>query len=475
MALQRSILPHRGRTAALALLSLAAFAPLSANADVLVDNVDGLTLDAEGKVERFTGLLVGDDGRIEQVLRRGEKRPGKVDYLVNGKGRVVIPGLIDSHVRLMDLGFSLFTRAPVDPLKDGPAKEGARSGQPRPEDRDQALAEAQQALLSRGITAVADMGTTIEDWQAYRRAGDLGSLRIRIVAYAASTDAMVLIGGPGPTPWLYNDRLRLNGVRLVLDGPLASRAAALKAPYADAPANRTAPRLSDTQLKNLMSRAAMDNFQVAIEANGDKSVATALDAIGELAETYKGERRWRLEGVEVIDPADLPRLRQSGVIASLLPQQFAADYAGLEARLGPMRLTGAHAWKSLADAGAGLAFGSDAPAKPADAFAGIATAISRQDASGQPFGGWQAQERLTREAALAALTVGGARAAFAEGRFGRLTKGQRADFLLLDGDPLLAASTDLRAIRVLQTWVGGVLAWQAKDAATEKAAGPEGR
>lgn len=454
----------------MALALLLALVPAAASADVLVDNVDGLTLDAQGRVERFTGLLVGDDGRIEQVLHRGEKRPGKVDYLVDGKGRVLIPGLIDSHVRLMDLGFSLFTRAPVDPAR----ADAARPGQPRPEDRDQALAEAQQALLARGVTTVADMGTTIEDWQAYRRAGDLGTLRLRIVAYAAGVDAMVLIGGPGPTPWLYADRLRLSGLYLALDGALASRAAALKAPYADAPTLRAALRLNETQLKNLMSRAAMDRFQVAVDAHGDKAVAGVLDAIGELAETYKGERRWRIEGAEAIDPADLARIAASGAIFALQPQ--ALSPAEAEARLGPARLAGAQAWKSLADAGGkGLAFGSGAPDRAADPLAGMATAITRQDAAGQPFGGWQAQERLTREAALAAYTTEAARAAFAEGRIGRLAKGQRADFLLVDADPLLASPTDLRGIRVLQTWVGGALAWQAGNAAAKPAEEQAGR
>ncbi len=470
MAPHRTTLPRRGSGMALALALLATMAPAPVLADVLVDNVDGLTLDAQGKVERFTGLLVGDDGRIEQVLHRGEKRPGKVDYLVDGKGRVLIPGLIDSHVRLMDLGFSLFTRTPVEPAKI----DAARPGQPRPEDRDVALAEAQQALLARGVTTVVDMGTTIEDWQAYRRAGDLGTLRLRIISYAAGVDAMVLIGGPGPSPWLYADRLRLAGLFLTLDGPLASRSAALKAPYADAPTVRGTARLNETQLKNLMSRAAMDGFQVAVNANGDKAVASVLDAIGELAETYKGERRWRIEGAHVVDPADLPRIAANGAVIGLQPQALAPTEA--EARLGPARLAGVEAWKSLADAsGKGLAFGSGAPDRAAGPFAAMATAITRQDAGGQPFGGWQAQERLTREAALAAFTTDAARASFAEGRIGRLAKGQRADFLLLDADPLLAGPADLRAIKVLQTWVGGSLAWQAQDTAAKPAGDATGR
>ncbi|MBV1689159.1 amidohydrolase family protein [Novosphingobium sp. G106] len=422
-----------------------------------------MSLDRDGKVEHFTGLLVGNDGRIEQVFQRSDKRPGKVDFKVDGKGRVVIPGLIDSHVQLMPFGLSLLTE--VKP-----------NAQPRPEDRDQALAKAQQALLALGITAVADMGTTIEDWQTYRRAGDLGTLNLRIMAYAEGVDAMILIGGPGQTPWLYDDRLRLNGVRLTLDGPLLSRGAALKVPYADAPTSKVTLRLNDTQLRNLMSRAAMDHFQVAIDASGDRASNTVLGALDEMADTYKGDRRWRIEQAEAFDPADLPRLKDRGVIASMQPQQAMLGSAVADARLGPARVASAYAWKSLAGAGASLAFGSGAgtPGATVEPFPTIGYAITRQSADGQPFGGWQAQERLTREAALAAYTAGAAYAGFAEGHFGRLTKGERADFLLIDSDPLLATPAELRAMRVLQTWVGGKLVYQAKERATAESTN-EGR
>ncbi len=124
-------------------------------------------------------------------------------------------------------------------------------------------------------------------------------------------------------------------------------------------------------------------------------------------------------------------------------------------RLGPDRLSGAYAWQSLAASGARLAFGSDAPVELPDAFSGLAVAISRQDASGQPFGGWQAQERLSRDLALAAYTASAAWAGFAEGRFGRLTKGERADFLLVDRDPTLASQAELRTMRIEQVWIGG--------------------
>lgn len=544
-----------------ALLGTAAALALAAPAlaDTLIDNVDGLTIDATGGVERFTGLLIGDDGRIVQVLHRGDKRPGKVDYFVDGKGQVMVPGMIDSHGHVMSLGFSALTlnltetrslaealekiaayakanpdrpwilgrgwnqelwpekrfptaaeldavvadrpvwlgrvdghagwanskalaAAGVTALTKAPAggsierlKDGRPAGvlvdnatelvdkavpAPRPEDRDLALAKAQDILLARGVTAIADMGTTIEEWQAFRRAGDNGALRIRIMAYAGGTENMALIGGPGPSPWLYDDKLRLNGVKLYADGALGSRGASLKAPYSDAPAAKGLRVTADTQLKNFISRAALDHFQVAIHAIGDEANAAALTAIEDMNQTYTGDRRWRIEHAQIVDPIDIPRFAKAGVIASMQPVHETSDRLMAEARLGPNRLRGAYAWASLAASGAKLAFGSDVPVEISDPWAGFAAAISRTGPDGQPFGGWQPQERVSRELALTAYTANGAWAGFAEGRFGRLQRGERADFLLIDRDPMLATPAEIRATQVMQVWIGGRLVHQ---------------
>ena len=531
-------------------------------ADTLVDNVDGVTIDATGGIDHFTGLVVGDDGRIKQVLRRGDKRPDKTDYKVDGKGRVMLPGMIDSHGHVMSLGFSALTldmtaarslpealamvgayakahperpwiigrgwnqelwpekrfptAAELDAVvPDRPVWLGRVDGHagwanskaltlsgvtaatkdpvggkieritpggkpagvlvdnatdlvdrkvppPRPEDRDLALAKAQDILLSRGVTAIADMGTTIEDWQTYRRAGDTGRLNVRIMSYASGTDQMALIGGPGPTPWLYDDKLRLNGVKLYVDGALGSRGASLKTPYADAPGTKGLRITSDTQLKNLMSRAALDHFQIAVHAIGDEANAVVLSAIEDLSLTYTGDRRWRIEHAQVIDPADIARIGKHGIIASMQPVHQTSDREMAEKRLGPTRLAGAYAWKSVQASGAKLAFGSDVPVEVSDPWAGWAAAISRTGPDGQPLGGWQPQERVSRVEAFAAYTSNGAYAGFAEGRFGRLVVGERADFLFVDRDPFLATPAELAATKVIEVWVGGRKVWEAK-------------
>jgi len=326
---------------------------------------------------------------------------------------------------------------------------------PAPKDRDNALEKAQRALLAVGITGIADMGTSIEDWQAFRRSADRGALRVRIMSYAYGLDNMVLIAGPEPTPWLYDDHLRMGGIKLLLDGALGSRGAWLKADYSDAPGQRGLPMIPSTQLRNIMSRAAMDNFQVAVHAIGDAANGEILDAIQEMSDTYTGDRRWRVEHAQIIDPADLPRFARYGTIASMQPVHETSDWRMATARLGEARLKGAYAWKAMLDNKVPLAFGSDVPVESPNPFPGIAAAMSRQDAKGEPAGGWMPEQKVSFEAALDGFTRQAAFAGFAEKKFGSLVPGQRADFLLIDRNIETASPTDIRGTQVLETWING--------------------
>lgn len=532
-------------------LALCLIAP--ARADTLIDNVNGITLDDQGQLLRFTGLLIGTDGKVKQVLERRDKRPERPDYREDGRGRTMIPGLIDAHGHIMGLGFQLMlldlsatrsleeaqaeirkyaaenpempwiigrgwnqekwglgrfpTAADLDAaVPDRPvwlervdghagwansaamraarisaatkAPAGGRmemtggtpggvfvgsamalvdSAKPRPlaRDLDRAFLLAQRKLIEQGITTITDMGTSILDWQAYRRAGDNGQLAMRIISYGGDIDNMAIIAGSGPTPWLYEDRLRMVGVKLLLDGALGSRGAWMKAPYADVSGETGLPLLTPAQLRNKMVRASMDKFQVAIHAVGDAANSEAIGAITDLSNDLPGERRWRIEHAQVLDPADISRFGQMNIIASMQPSHQPSDRLMAEARLGADRVGGAYAWRSLSAAGARLAFGSDTPVESPNPFAGMAAAISRTDAAGQPFGGWNPQEILTREAALDGFTRTAAFAGFAEDRLGTLTPGKRADFLIIDTDPMMASPDQIRAIQPLETWIGG--------------------
>ena len=534
-------------------LALAALAcSTAAHADGLIDNVNGVTLDEQGRVVRFVALTVTADGHVGRVIETGSKKPEKMDWRFDGRGQVLIPGLIDAHTHIMETGLAALsldlsgttslsqaqdrirafaaahpekkwilgggwnqerwglsrfpTAAELDSAvgdrpvwlarADGHAgwansaakkTAGVTAASKSPaggrieagvfvdsakgliervvpaissKDRDLALIKAQDVMLAYGVTAAADMGTSGEDWLAFRRAGDEGRLRMRIVSYSLGLEPMQAITSGAPTPWLYADRLRMSGVKFYADGALGSRGACLKAPYADKPNESGACFLDDTKLRNLMVRASMDGMQIAVHAIGDKANAEVLSAIEELSATYPGDRRWRIEHAQIVDPADLPRFGKHSIVASMQPVHQTSDRTMAEARLGPNRLAGAYAWASMLRNGAALAFGSDTPVERPDPWAGMAAAVTREDEKGEPFGGWQPQELVTREQALAGYTIGAARAMFAEGKLGRIAPGLDADFILVDVDPLQSAPTQLRAAKVSETWIGGVRVWK---------------
>ena len=333
---------------------------------------------------------------------------------------------------------------------------------PSARDRNAAFLKAQEQLLAVGVTGTADMGTSLEDWLTFRRLADLGLLHVRIMAYAAGVDTAIAVGGSGPTPWLYGDKLRMGGIKLYADGALGSRGAWLKRPYADAPGNSGLGFMTDATLLNLISRGAMDGFQIAVHAIGDRANQQILDAIDEVAGDFAGDRRWRIEHAQIVDPADLPRFGKNGIIASMQPTHQTSDRLMAEARLGPERLTGAYAWASMLKMGSKLAFGSDYPVESPNPFPGWAAAFTRQDAEGQPPGGWRPEERVSKEQAWAAFTSGGAYAGFGETRFGGLRPGLGADFIVVDRDPIEATPEALRQTKVLQTWVAGEQVWPAR-------------
>lgn len=540
-------------------IAAALFLAQAAAADTLIDNVNGYTLGSDDRLIRFTGLVVAADGTVKALLARKDKRPDRPTYRMDGKGRTLIPGMIDSHGHVMALGYQALqldlsdtaslqqaqaklaayaaanptprwiigrgwdqerwglsrfpTAADLDAIVPGrpvwlegadgnagwanslamreagvdstaTAPAGGRielaGKQPSgifvgaataliakavppllPRARDQAFSKAQDLLLREGITSIADMGTDLDSWAVMRRAGDRGALHLRVISYADGVDTALAVAGTGPTPWLYGGRLRMVGVKISADGTLGSRSAWLKQDYRDAPGERGISFHNDARLKNLMSRAAMDSFQVAVHAIGDAANAQLLDAIEELAGTYKGNRRWRIEHAQIVDPADLARFAQNGIIASMQPVHQSSDWRMVETRLGADRLGGAYAWASMIQNRVPLAFGSDVPAASFNPFVGLAVAISREDMRGQPPGGWMPQQRISLDQAFAAFTSGGARAAFAEERIGTLEKGRTADFLFIDRDIFAGASPQtIRATQVLETWIGGRRVWQ---------------
>ncbi len=528
-------------------------APVTAR--TLIANANGYTLDAKGDIVRFAGLLIATDGKVERLTAKGEAEPLLLpgDYRLDAKGHTLLPGLIDAHGHVMELGASALrvdlrgtadldealakvrayaaanptakwivgsgwnqvdwhrgfptaaeldravsdrpvylarvdghagwansvamraarvTAATPDPaggrIERGPGRvpsgvfvDGAKSlierhiPLPTPAEAEAALAKALGILASVGLTGVHDAGITPAQWNLYRRFGDEGRLTIRVTAMAGGMEAMDAIAPLHPTPWLYEDRLRLGTVKLFADGALGSRGAWLKAPYSDDPRNRGLQFQSDTVLKNRVSRANFLGFQVAVHAIGDAANAEVLDAYADNRATYGDARRNRIEHAQIVDPADLPRFAQLHVIASMQPTHATSDKAMAADRLGEARLKGAYAWRTLIDSGARIAFGSDFPVEPPNPFFGLHAAVTRQDRTGAPPGGWRPQEAVSLKEAFAGFTTGAAYAGFAEDRVGRLAPGYWADFILVDRDPFEGAVGDLWRVGVDETWLAG--------------------
>jgi predicted amidohydrolase YtcJ len=325
-----------------------------------------------------------------------------------------------------------------------------------PELLDGALDRATRMLASLGLTGVHDPGVNRSVIELYRAkiAADAMPLRIYAMADGAGeTLDWLCANGPLDDP---SGRLQMRAVKLYADGALGSRGAALLADYADAPGNAGLLFAPDDALQEQMRRVLSCGLQLAVHAIGDRANRQVLDAYERLLPDFpQNPGRHRIEHAQVLDPADVPRFATLGVIAAMQPTHATSDMYWAEERLGAQRLAGAYAWKSLADSGAILAFGSDFPVERPNPMLGIHAAVSRQDLAGWPEGGWQPQELLTRQQAIRAFTLDAARAAFMEDSVGSLETGKRADFIVLDRDPLQVPVEEIPAVQVLQTWVDG--------------------
>jgi hypothetical protein len=326
-----------------------------------------------------------------------------------------------------------------------------------PERMDAALNRAGRLLASLGLTGVHDPGVDRAIVEIYREKIADGTLPLRIYALA---------DGPGPTlDWLCehgrqqdpSGRLTLRAVKLYADGALGSRGAALLDDYADQPGNRGLLFLADQQLEEQLRRVLSCGLQAGVHAIGDRANRQVLDAYQRLLPEFPDNPgRHRIEHAQVVDPADIPRFARLGVIAAMQPSHATSDMYWADERLGEARLAGAYAWRSLLGSGATLAFGSDFPVEQVNPILGIYAAVTRRDLDGWPAEGWQPQERLSRVEAFRAYTLDAARAAFMEDAVGSLEPGKRADFIVLDRDPLAVPEAEIPTVRVLQTWLDAV-------------------
>jgi predicted amidohydrolase YtcJ len=304
--------------------------------------------------------------------------------------------------------------------------------------------------LSQGVTSVQDLS----DWQDFLVFEEMekeGDLHLRIsewLPFSASLDDLKKMRAHHD---IKDPMLHTGMLKGFMDGSLGSRTAAMKAPFADDPANTGLPQYKQDELNKMAVERSAAGFQLGFHAIGDKAAAMALEAFAQPG--VPKTARNRIEHDQVVDPADIPRYKQLGVIASMQPNHLLTDMNWAEDRLGPQRAGYSYAWKAFLDAGVPLAFGTDYPVEPITPFRGLYAAVTRMNEAGTKR--FFPEKKLTRGQAFYAYTQGSAYAEFAETSKGKLAAGYDADFILVDRDLYKIGAPALLGSKVLQTYLGG--------------------
>lgn len=339
---------------------------------------------------------------------------------------------------------------------------------PTEEERDQQYIRGVERELTLGWTQVQDAHGTWGEVDRLRKLYRDGRLKIRIYKAISGpgADATRLIE-QGPVLGEFGGLLTVRTIKVVMDGALGSRGAALLAPYSDDPRNTGLITTDTVALKPMLAAALRQGIQVETHAIGDRGNRLMLDfyerAMKEVPVEQRkiAEPRWRDEHSQIVHPDDLPRFRQLGVIASMQPSHAISDLYFAPARLGLDRLKGAYAWQSFLTLGVPVPGGSDAPVERGEPMIEFYAAVARKDLQGRSGEGWHPEEKMTRAQALKAFTLWPAFAAFEEDQRGTIEVGKLADFTVLDQDIMKVPEPDLLKTKTLMTIVNGVVAYDA--------------
>jgi hypothetical protein len=323
------------------------------------------------------------------------------------------------------------------------------------EQRKARVLAAARAIAAAGLTEMHDAGIDAATIKAVQELIDENRFPIRVYAMLSDNDALIqqwFARGPLVD---YGGRLTVRAVKLYVDGALGSRGAALLAPYSDDPGNSGLMVSRPEHIQDVARRGRAAGFQINTHAIGDRGVRSSIDAYAAAGVTPKD--RFRIEHLQVISLDDVPRLGRHGIIASMQPTHATSDMYWAEARVGPERIRGAYAWRTILDAGGRLALGSDFPVEDVNPFFGIYAAVTRQDQKQWPEGGWRPSERLTLAEAIRGFTSDAAFAAFEEKSRGTIEPGKLADLTIVEGDLFAAPQSDLFRTKVRYTVVGGAI------------------
>jgi predicted amidohydrolase YtcJ len=302
---------------------------------------------------------------------------------------------------------------------------------PTVDDYERWLKAGLTACADAGLVAVHDMGFPVRAVEAVERLDAKWTFPVRVFLYLNGTDEAALAALKKERTFRADVELR--GIKLLADGAMGSRGAALLEPYSDDAENHGLLQMSVEAMQALIKPIHEAGFQAAVHAIGDGGNRATLDAFAAVqgADTT---RRHRLEHAQMIHEDDFARLKPMGVIASMQPTHATSDMRWAEARVGPERVKGTYAWRRILDLGVPLAFGSDAPVESEKVAWGLYSAVARADHEGAPEGGWRPDQKLSLAEAARAFSAGAAYAVHREATLGKLAPGYALDLSVFEKD-----------------------------------------
>jgi len=328
-------------------------------------------------------------------------------------------------------------------------------------------------MAKSGYVAVHEAGVGQEQMQTLEDLYLDNELPIRVYAMLNAREENLLRTWLKRRPFVPEDKMLIvRAVKAYYDGALGSRGARLLEDYSDTPGHRGVSGETYGFDQKLVAEMIHAGFQVGIHAIGDAGIRETLDFFERISADDPGAAamRHRIEHSQVIHPDDFQRFAKLGIIASMQPPHAVEDKAWAEDRLGPERIKGAYAWRTLRKAGVRLIFNSDLTGSDHSVFYGLHSAITRRSKDLQPPNGWFPEQALTTEEAVRAYTVWPAYAAFLEDETGTLAPGKWADITVLSIDPHnfnMANAHELFSGKVLYTIVAGEVVYE-KDLTSSK-------
>ncbi len=337
-------------------------------------------------------------------------------------------------------------------------------------------AEAEQAVIlgvkrniALGWTQIQDAGGSYQDVDLYKKLYGEGKIKLRIykAVHGPGQSATRLIS-EGATIGAFDNRFTLRTIKVVSDGALGSRGAALLTPYSDAPDTSGFLTVKEEALRPMLVDALTKGIQVETHAIGDRANRFMLDEYEKAFNAVPASQRkiadprWRDEHTQILSLADLQRFAKLGVIPSMQPSHAIGDLHFAPSRVGIERLAGAYVWQSLIKTGVVIAGGSDAPVERGEPMIEFYAAVVRKDMKGFSGAGWHPEEAVTREQALKMFTLWAAYAAFEEKLRGSLEVGKLADLTILSADIMKIPEMEILKTRNMMTVINGEVVYEAK-------------